>query len=669
MAEAEKPESSNGWVRMVFTILLSSLGCLFVWVVAPYSNFLLRNNFISDDYIPVGAVTVILALALVVNPLLLRWRPKWALNLAQLAVIFGVVLMASVTPGQGLLRNLPYSLTRTVMSVNSDKRLADAYEKAEIPPSLFPDELGLDKSTAISEPFVNELSVGQELPWLAWLPPLFSWSGFLVPFWVMMIALAVIVFPQWRDRERVPFPLLKIQQAFIADPEPGRLFTSTFRSKALLAAAGMVFVIHSLAVLNVYFPGKVPTIPTSWTLRPFTTEPPLSLLHWAVVNFRVAFVYIGIAYFMPNRVAFSIWSLQLIYGVYWMLGQAYMAPFYTGQVGDHSTGAYLGLTVGILWLGRAHWWNVGRCVLFGAKTPAERRDRWAGIAFILGCLGMLLWFLWVGVGPWWGLVMIAMCFIFGLVLTRLVAETGLPLIAPGTGMNAEPLLRLAPTKWHSAASAYFSGVIAVFINDGNRMCVSTMAVHALGLNRKAGPGRHSRLAVGMLVVLVASLVICGGVHLYISYHNEATLNGAERPISSWGGGIFQSHGQKMLLDHSDGNLTNRNYHRPWHIAFGAGLAMTLQWLCMNFPRWPFHPISLVFVLTFYSYIVWFNVFVGWLAKVLIVRYGGAGLYRRAQPFFIGLIVGELAASAFWVLVSFVVAGLGFEYKPVGIQVF
>jgi hypothetical protein len=38
--------------------------------------------------------------------------------------------------------------------------------------------------------------------------------------------------------------------------------------------------------------------------------------------------------------------------------------------------------------------------------------------------------------------------------------------------------------------------------------------------------------------------------------------------------------------------------------------------------------------------LWLPIFVSWLAKVLILRYGGLRGYRRALPFFLGLILGE-----------------------------
>ena len=42
-------------------------------------------------------------------------------------------------------------------------------------------------------------------------------------------------------------------------------------------------------------------------------------------------------------------------------------------------------------------------------------------------------------------------------------------------------------------------------------------------------------------------------------------------------------------------------------------------------------------------IIVFSIFVSWLAKWTIMRSGGIGLYQRAQPFFIGLILGYFTA--------------------------
>jgi hypothetical protein len=63
---------------------------------------------------------------------------------------------------------------------------------------------------------------------------------------------------------------------------------------------------------------------------------------------------------------------------------------------------------------------------------------------------------------------------------------------------------------------------------------------------------------------------------------------------------------------------------------------------------------------------WYSIFVGWLAKVLILRFGGASLYTKLRPAFIGVIVGEAMAMAIWLTISTSRALLGLEYYAVRI---
>jgi hypothetical protein len=49
---------------------------------------------------------------------------------------------------------------------------------------------------------------------------------------------------------------------------------------------------------------------------------------------------------------------------------------------------------------------------------------------------------------------------------------------------------------------------------------------------------------------------------------------------------------------------------------------------------------------------------------MVVRFGGAKLFRDGRGFFMGLIIGEAAAVAFWLMVSLILLGAGWPYKPV-----
>ncbi|HQI80093.1 MAG TPA: DMT family transporter, partial [Deltaproteobacteria bacterium] len=91
-------------------------------------------------------------------------------------------------------------------------------------------------------------------------------------------------------------------------------------------------------------------------------------------------------------------------------------------------------------------------------------------------------------------------------------------------------------------------------------------------------------------------------------------------------------------------LGHRTHAGTWT---GAVLAAVLYWLCLAVPSWPIHPFGLMLVDSYYGHLAWGSIFIGWLLQVVIVKYGGARLYRRARPVFLGLIIGEVLASAVW----------------------
>ena len=67
----------------------------------------------------------------------------------------------------------------------------------------------------------------------------------------------------------------------------------------------------------------------------------------------------------------------------------------------------------------------------------------------------------------------------------------------------------------------------------------------------------------------------------------------------------------------------------------------------------FSPFSVrtAFAMTYAIDFFWFDFMLAWIFKGLILRYGGMRLYRRAMPFFLGLILGEFVTSSFWTIVG------------------
>jgi hypothetical protein len=78
--------------------------------------------------------------------------------------------------------------------------------------------------------------------------------------------------------------------------------------------------------------------------------------------------------------------------------------------------------------------------------------------------------------------------------------------------------------------------------------------------------------------------------------------------------------------------------------FGLGFTLFLAFMRSQFLWWPFHPVGYVVAGSFGLFRLWLPIFITWAIKSLLLRYGGLNAYRKAGPFFIGLICGEFAAA-------------------------
>jgi hypothetical protein len=554
-------------------------------------------------------------------------------------------------------------IAKVPRAVREDANLAKVYEAMGLPPSLFPDPVGAGARTPASDAFLLELRPGEPIPWARWLPPLASWGSFLLFGWLMTLGLALIVYPQWRRAERLAFPLLTVGQALIEEPPPGGLLPATLRERSFWVAAGSVFALHVLAGLNKYYPAGVPAVPLNFSLGALFTEEPFAYLPWWIENGRIYFTFVGAAFFMPNRTGFSVWFFALAYAIYEMIGHAYAPPFHGETVRDHRVGAMVAMAAVVLWLGRARWAHVARRLVARATCDEDRRDRTAGAMFVAGCAGMTVWMAWAGVDWPWALFFTGFAVVATLLIARVVAETGMPFVRVDIGASMS-LLKMWPVTWFGPATLWFSQVVVALFASASRVGLSAMAIHGMGLDERTTARGQTRLMGLFLTVLALGVLLAGAATLCADYRFTSSLDGARTPLSPGGTSILDTAGvdivrQQLTLARGRGDpLLSPPYSQGGHLLFGAGLAGALSWACLSFPRWPLHPIGLLIVGSIYSSLAWFSILLGWLAKMLLVHYGGALAFRRAKPFFLGLIAGEVFAAVLWFLVPALVVAMG-----------
>jgi hypothetical protein len=156
--------------------------------------------------------------------------------------------------------------------------------------------------------------------------------------------------------------------------------------------------------------------------------------------------------------------------------------------------------------------------------------------------------------------------------------------------------------------------------------------------------------------------------LWTDYTYDSTRDvSATSPIIWWGA---RDNPQQQVMDldvafKEEQFFTNHNIRA--HIAGGFVFTGLLSFLRLRYAWWPLHPLGYLLVLTYGIAHLWFSIMLGWLARTLVLRFGGAKFYTDAKPFFIGLIVGESMAAGGWLVVGIVLSALGVPYRPYSIM--
>ena len=77
----------------------------------------------------------------------------------------------------------------------------------------------------------------------------------------------------------------------------------------------------------------------------------------------------------------------------------------------------------------------------------------------------------------------------------------------------------------------------------------------------------------------------------------------------------------------------------------------LAWLRLHFVWWPIHPLGFAMASSWASVNLWFSLFLGWLFKLLIIRYTGLRGYVGFRPLFMGVILGDILGAVLWIVVG------------------
>lgn len=497
-------------------------------------------------------------------------------------------------------------------------------------------------------------------PFAAWVPALLYWMPLVLLMTLAVFMLQLIVHRQWAHHEQLSYPIARLATVVI-ERQPDALVSDIFRNRLFWFGAIPVLAIHLLNYLAAWFPGWLPVVPLSWSNVGAVHElfPSIGQAGGAssLGTGAIYFVIIGLAFFISAEVSLSMGIAGLmvvLFNVQW-----YAATGTTSHLESSRMGAFLGYAVLLLYTGRTYYWAVARRAFGRAGGAAGEHSEpvWAARVFLLAFAGFIIVLVGAFGLDWLVAVAYALTLmIVFLVVTRVVCETGMPFVMaswqPATLMTS--LLGVGAIG--AAPLVLISYLGAVLSWDTSE---SAMPFAATSLKMADDTGvRRSRLAwIGMGVVGVALVVgICAslwGLYNFGSSRDAWAQRVASMQLDTAAVGLTELTETGQYADSTQAvglakipliadNVT-AGRHLSW-ITFGFLAVLSFALIRFRWPGFYLHPVLFLIWDTYAVWQVWTSFLLGYLAKTLIMRFGGGRAYQGLKPLFIGLILGELGAA-------------------------
>jgi hypothetical protein len=248
------------------------------------------------------------------------------------------------------------------------------------------------------------------------------------------------------------------------------------------------------------------------------------------------------------------------------------------------------------------------------------------------------------------------------ITARVVAETGLAFVRSHVGINQ--ILVALPANLMTPKEGFFYGAMHFGFMQAARESTLAFTLHGLNVVDETDPPPRDRRAVipllsGTLVVAIIACVIAS-LWCYYTYSVpfDETVSGLMNP------GALRIWPQTFLVELptniAKGAWPRLAHNTAAHIFTGIGIMLVLQMLTWRFNAWPLLPVGYLMCTSWYMTSAWFSLFLGWFAKVLVLRFGGAKLFNDLMPVFIGLIFGEALAVGIWLIINLCLALTGQE---------
>ncbi|MCM8767201.1 MAG: hypothetical protein NC921_00250 [Candidatus Omnitrophica bacterium] len=621
------------------SFILGILLSILVAFVDHYSTDVVHASYMAIDHMPCGAIFIFFVFVLLINSILKLIQRKIKKNIAfspgELLVVYTMMLVASSVTEMGFgSQILPIISAPTYYSSPQNE-----WDKLLIP--YLKKVLIVTDKEAVKY-FYEGLPKGISIPWKVWLLPLLYWIPFILILYFVMICVASILRKQWVEREKLVYPLTILPKEMVEENKG--ILPGFFKNPLMWFGFSIAFIIGTINAFHFYFPA-FPQIQLVRSIPIFRKT--LSLI------FRISFPVIGFVYFVNLDVAFSLWFFNLIFkvirgifniagivstenvGIYGCAGEAIFAHL--------GMGAMIMMVGYSLFLWRHHLKDVfsgaiGKKIDDSEEILSYKSAFW-GIVF--GSLFMILWLIFSGMKWYIAVLFLIFAFLIWLTLTRIVCEGGIPTMVATTIASVQ-IISMFGSKNLTPFTILALGLTYIYAADLRTFPLASTSM-SLKIVEKSEHNRRPffwflflAIFVNIITTIILQLKLAykyGGINL----NNWYFVGGPQAPYK-YAADIIKNP-----------TLPNKI---GW-ISRGIGFVSMgiLIFARQNFLWWPLHPIGFLIGPVWLMDQLWFSIFVVWLIKKLILKYGGAQIYNKFKYFFLGLPLGLYTCAGIWFIID------------------
>ena len=595
-------------------------------LVAPYSLLTFVSLFFN-------AVFTLVALVLC-NQLLVKLVPGRALSAQELLVVYIMVVMVSTIGGHTLMCLLIGTIAHPIHFATPENEWADLFWRY-IPDWFMP------SADVLDDYFEGESTLYTMEHLRGWLLPVMVWTAFIAVVWFILICINVVIRKQWTEEEKLAYPIIQLPLRMTVEG------SSFFRNRGMWIGFALAASLEILAGLNYLVP-RIPAIRISYyPITHLFTGRPWNTIGWVAIS---AFPFIiGITFFVPLDISLSAW-------VFYLAGRAErvvrLGVLGTGDAyfDDRAAGAWIAVGLLALWSTKRHFRRVLRKIFLRGSSNLDdsqepMRYRTAVFGIIIGAGFLIIFSYKAGMTLWAVGGFLFLYFVMGIGVARVRAEFGPP---------SHEILWVDPARVMAVSFGprhigTASLTVLSFYHWLNRLNIShpmPNQLEAFKLAERTGIN-SKRLVWVMMLATVAGVLACFWTYLHVLYRVGAP--------STTGFVVDMGWETFNRLQAWLNNPTGPVYGAISSMGIASVITFLLYFLRHRFFWWPFHPIGYVMTSATWGGLsdYWFSVFLGWMIKLIIVKFFGLKAHRRAVPFFLGLILGDYLLTCAWSLVGII----------------